>query len=253
MQNNSTPKISIIITIFVIVFFLVFSFYIKPSNKNIVSDPNKENDQSYIWPSEELSQGVINEKDNLYLVDIKYPIVKDENISKDIKNFIDVQIVQFKADTSWAIDPSIAPAQQQNLSIYINYQREKNKIADNYIFTIATYTGGAHGLQLTKTFVYNKKGKLISNTDLFSDNKKGLDIVSSFVQKELLNKKVGDASWIENGAGPIFDNYQVFILKEDGVEFIFDPYQVASYAEGKQSIVVPFSVFKDFFNSSIIQ
>ena len=41
------------------------------------------------------------------------------------------------------------------------------------------------------------------------------------------------------------DNYQNWNVTKKGIYITFDPYQVASYAEGPKHVIVPFSALKD--------
>ncbi len=48
------------------------------------------------------------------------------------------------------------------------------------------------------------------------------------------------AAWTE-GAAPTIENYKSWNIQPDGLRITFDPYQVASYAAGHQTIVVPYA------------
>jgi hypothetical protein len=196
------------------------------------------------WPSVEVDKRTISDENQYYTIDVTYPVTKDVAINDKFKAFVEDQIAQFKEDTAWVLDPAIESAAEATLSLTIDYREERSTHADNYIFTISTYTGGAHGLQITKTFAFDAVGTSIMQGDLFANPDTGLKAVATFVQKEIEKKKISDAEWIKDGAGATPDNYQSFIISDAGVTFIFDPYQVAPYAAGTQNILVPFTVFK---------
>ncbi|MFS8085155.1 MAG: RsiV family protein, partial [Acidobacteriota bacterium] len=40
-------------------------------------------------------------------------------------------------------------------------------------------------------------------------------------------------------------NYKAWVITKKGLWIVFDPYQVASYAAGPQTVLVPYSVLKD--------
>jgi hypothetical protein len=107
-------------------------------------------------------------------------------------------------------------------------------------------------LQATHTFAFDATGAPITLNDIFSNPDAGLKDVALFVQKEIEKKKISDLQWIKDGAAPIQDNYQTFVVGDTGITFIFDPYQVAPYAAGVQNILVPFSVFKSNTNTKLI-
>lgn len=220
---------------------------IKPNN-TITETPTLEP-----WTSTEVKKEGISESTDQYSISAHYPITKDDRITTQFKNFVDEQITQFKNDTEWANNPDIAPAQAQTLSLDIDYRNDKSKNADNYVFTVLTYTGGAHGLQATKTFSYDINGKLIKLSDLFTTGESGLKTISTFVIRDLIGRSISDSTWINEGASPNSENYQNFTISEDGLTFIFDPYQVAPYSAGAQNVTVPLTNFKNIANPNIFK
>ncbi len=203
------------------------------------------------WPSVEVKKETFSDSNQYYTIDAAYPLTADPRISDGLKSFIDDQIAQFKSDTSWATDPSISSASEGTLSLSIDYKEQKSKNADVYIFSISTYTGGAHGLQFTRTFNYDQNGKVVALAELFTNGEKGLETIAPFVQKAITAKKISDADWIKDGTAPTLENYQSFVISDEGVTFIFDAYQVAPYAAGTQSILVPITAFKSIANPQI--
>jgi hypothetical protein len=66
-----------------------------------------------------------------------------------------------------------------------------------------------------------------------------------------LKKKLGpdpDTEWIERGAGPDSENYKNWNITQKGLSVTFDPYQVASYAEGEHVIVIPYAALRSVIN-----
>lgn len=236
-------KFSIILTIIAVIIIGWVVFTHQNPTGPVVIDPNTQ-PVTVSWPSVEVDKKTISDENQYYTIDVTYPVTKDVAINDKFKAFAEDQIVQFKEDTAWVMDPAIESAAEGTLSLTIDYREERSTHADNYIFTISTYTGGAHGLQITKTFAFDAVGTPIMQSDLFANPDTGLKAVAAFVQKEIEKKKISDAEWIKDGAGATPDNYQSFIISDAGVTFIFDPYQVAPYAAGTQNILVPFTVFK---------
>jgi hypothetical protein len=204
-----------------------------------------------VWPSVEVKKEKITDANQYYNIDAAYPVTNDTRISDQFKSFVDDQIAQFKDDTSWATDPSIDSAAENSLSLDIDYIENKSAHVDTYVFSIVTYTGGAHGLQVTRTFAFDANGKALKLADVFTNGEQGLKTIAPFVQKEITKKGISDAKWIADGAAPNADNYQNFIVGDDGVTFVFDPYQVAAYAEGIQNILVPLSIFRGIANPEL--
>ncbi len=204
-----------------------------------------------LWQSVEVKKENISDSNQYYTIDVSYPVTKDDRITGQFKTFAEGQIAQFKDDTSWVSDPSIDSASSGALSLTIDYKEQKSTLVDAYVFDITTYTGGAHGLQVTRTFSFNKDGRALTLADLFTNGEAGLKTISPFVQSELTKKAISDAKWIAEGAAANAENYQNFVISDAGVTFIFDPYQVAAYAAGTQNILVPTSVFKTIANPDL--
>ncbi|MGH9762298.1 MAG: RsiV family protein, partial [Blastocatellia bacterium] len=66
-----------------------------------------------------------------------------------------------------------------------------------------------------------------------------------------LNKKLGtdsDADWINKGAAAKASNYKVWNVTSRSLVITFDPYQVASYAAGDQTVRIPYTAIKDILD-----
>jgi hypothetical protein len=245
-------KFSIFITVIalLVIGWVVFTHHDRTTNPIPTPDVGTP---TASWPSVEVDHKTISDSNQYYTIDAMYPITKDTGINDQFKAFAEDQVAQFKDDTSWATDPSIDSASKGSLSLDLSYREERSAIADNYIFTIATYTGGAHGLQATRTFSFDQYGAPIALSDLFTNTDAGLKTIAPFVQAELTKKNVADAATIKEGTAPTKENYQNFFISDTGVSFIFDPYQVAPYSEGTQVILVPFPVFKKVANPTLFK
>lgn len=201
------------------------------------------------WPSDEVSQEKINQTDKGYQITATYPVTQSSAVSAYFRTFVDNAITQFKEDTAWATE--IDNAESRSLMLSVDYDHSKSALTDNYIFHVGSYTGGAHGLQTTKTFVFTQKGQPLTVVDLFTNGKDGLKTIAPYVQKELLTRDFAEKSWVEEGTAADELNYQNFFVDDNGVTFIFDPYQVAYYAAGEQRVTVPVSAFKSIASKEI--
>lgn len=115
------------------------------------------------------------------------------------------------------------------------------------------YSGAAH--PLTQRVVLNfvkETGQIIRLEDIFSKESldDGLSIVSSVVKPKIVehlsvmireNKGEGSGAdaFEETGADPKLENYQVFYIHSDRIEWVFGQYQVAPYVFGEIKIAVP--------------
>jgi len=116
-------------------------------------------------------------------------------------------------------------------------------------FAIDTYgEGAAHGNLNSLVFNYDlASGRQLRLVELFRPNANYLAVISNYAIREL-KKQLGpdtDTDWIERGAAASEENYMAWALTRQGLEITFDPYQVASYAEGPHKVVVPYSVLRN--------
>ena len=120
----------------------------------------------------------------------------------------------------------------------------------NVSFETYTYSGGAHGITVVNTFVYDANtGERMELGDVFS-----LDtpIDSSFLKRigELslnalkdMDPKLETYSFAEEGTKPLPENFQTWTLEPDGMHLIFSDYQVGPYVVGRPEIVIPYEKF----------
>ncbi len=236
---NKKQIIFFIVAVLAIVAFVAIGF--KKSGEDIKTS-NTSPDGTAINPAEETDKVRISEKNEHYTIDAVYPKVTSDAISTYFKSYVEGEVTQFKNDTSWVND--VGSASEGMLSLSISYEVVKSSTVQNYIFSESSYTGGAHGLQVRRTFSFDKGGQLLSISGLFTNGMDGLSAFSKLVQKELLKRENAQSDWIADGASPKEENYQAFVVTDEGLTVLFDPYQVAPYAEGNIDIAIPVSSFK---------
>lgn len=120
---------------------------------------------------------------------------------------------------------------------------------------VSYFAGAAHPNTETKTQNFQRNPSLeLELRDLFSESTKYLDILSQYCIADLHKQKsmrwVGydDAieqlktlrdEWILSGAGPKYENFTCFSLRNNGIVIHFDTYTVGSHAEGKYTVFIP--------------
>ena len=111
-------------------------------------------------------------------------------------------------------------------------------------FGRSEYTGGAHGNFWTLVFNYDlKNNKKIELPELFKPDAAFLKILSDYAIADL-KKQIGDGyESIIDGAGAKIENFARWNITKEGLKFSFDPYQVASYAQGGFEVTVPYEKF----------
>lgn len=256
-MNRPTSKTTLILLLALVLAVIGLVLYLHHGDENVesvnVPETTPVSTTPTEWPSAKVKDVVISDKASYYTIDAVYPQVKDDVITGYFKNFVDSAIASFKDDTSWAAGDgaNAAPAEAGALSLDIKYTEQKSAAADNYVFSITTYTGGAHGLQATKTFSFSPTGQQIMLAALFKNGITGLKTIAPYVRQTLAQQPGADTQMINDGTAPTADNFQNFVITDDGLTFIFDPYQVAPYAAGTQTVKVPLSVFKSIASTDV--
>jgi hypothetical protein len=85
---------------------------------------------------------------------------------------------------------------------------------------------------------------MLTLEDLFLADSGYLKTIADFCIAELRKLDLGDDDWIRRGAGPEAKNYACWNITPEGLEFMFDAYQVAPYAAGRQEIDIPYPALK---------
>ena len=116
-----------------------------------------------------------------------------------------------------------------------------------YIVELSMYEGGAHGIEQKLAMNFDEKtGKQITYDDLFVQ---GYDHRLREMLLEKLKKHTNTHSLEElQEEGYLFsmDIYapQNFILDDDGITFIYNPYEIAAYAKGRTELTLSYAELK---------
>jgi hypothetical protein len=190
-------------------------------------------------------------EDEEYKIESKYPVFT-EGLSKDVQEKINLKVKDFitksvdESKTEFdilskeliALGSSAKPQYLGNVSVKSDLS--KNPFL-NVTFEIYAFSGGAHGITMLKTFVFDSKsGEEVSLQEVFTgEYLKTLSILS----KEALESKDpnGDIySFIEEGTTPEPDNFSTYTLEGDGMHITFSDYQVGPYVVGHPEIVISY-------------
>ena len=112
------------------------------------------------------------------------------------------------------------------------------------IFYNYTFMGGAHGGTSSTTLNYDlKNNRELKLADVFEPNSNYLKAISDYAIADLKPRigEMSDDEWISTGAGATAENYQSWNLTKKGLLITFDQYQVAAYAAGPQTVIIPYS------------
>ncbi len=116
-----------------------------------------------------------------------------------------------------------------------------------------TYTGGAHGYGATTFLNFEKQnGVELENHQLFEDYE-GFETVAEklFREKEGLSEddNINTTGFMFNG--DTFHLSENIGYTEEGIQLIYNQYEVASYADGPINLIIPFEEANDFLKHKV--
>jgi hypothetical protein len=171
-----------------------------------------------------------------------------------IKTLVTKPVAAFEKEISTMIAEDTLNKGVKNV-IEINYDivyADDDLISVNFLES--TFTGGAHGNYTYFTVNYDlKNNRKIQLADLFQPRAKYLETVAAAATRDLQNRKAPDSTdnlgyaqdIFKEGALPTAENYQSWNLSRKGLLITFAPYQVASFADGTQTVIVPYAQLKN--------
>ncbi len=111
-----------------------------------------------------------------------------------------------------------------------------------------TYLGGAHGMPYMETYIFNlETGDRLSLKDFVTVSEEELkDAVTAAMNKRI--QAEGPELFWEDAEQTVHErvgyDYPYAYLAEDGIVFYFEPYLLASYAQGFVDVKIPYDVLK---------
>ncbi|MDQ0360222.1 RsiV family protein [Breznakia pachnodae] len=126
----------------------------------------------------------------------------------------------------------------------------------NLIFIFTFYQGGLHPVSYYSTETYDmNNGELVELENIFSDFNKDKKEIQELLQLEAKNiihspELIKLDDWY-NKKSKLYKHD--FIITKEGVQFLFDDYEIGAYAEGKQKITLKYSDIKQYLSEEFIE
>lgn len=119
----------------------------------------------------------------------------------------------------------------------------------SFKFDFAFYSdGAAHPGLNSITLNYDLgMGRELGLDDLFLPHSRYLEAIAQYCVTELRKQPYSD-SFTLNGTQPTLQNFRNWNITMDGLMITFDEYQVAPYAAGPQTVVVPYGELTEFID-----
>ncbi|MFH1401856.1 MAG: DUF3298 and DUF4163 domain-containing protein [Parcubacteria group bacterium] len=216
-----------------------------------------------------VSTSTISQTDSFYNIKADWPqFTKVEAVfNEKISGFIEEKVDAFKKDAkdSWdARNATLLPGEE----LSANPQEPFDFIADwkarqvndkyvSFVMTMYYFTGGAHGINEVSAFNYDVASKKeITTSGFFNSSEENLQKLSDLAIREVVSHLENNAgsvdesmkAWVEEGAGPDWENFKNFNFDNSSMVIYFQQYQVAAGAFGPITI----TLFKDALEQNSI-
>ena len=223
------------------------------------------NEQVIEFTNGKFSSKTFAEKNKLkkFEISVEYPVISGVNIASATKfnELAKVRSISSVAEfrkammAQTAADVKNFPSGMTN-TLDVGYNVEW--ATDDFVsisFMTSEFTGGAHGNYYTSALNFDlKTGKEIKLADLFEPNSAYLKKISDYSIADLKTRlgEMSDDEWITNGAGNNAENYESWFLTKKGLMITFNPYQVAAYAAGMQTVIIPYSELSEILRKQMV-
>ncbi len=197
-------------------------------------------------------------------IDAEYPQLTGsgspnyEKFNQTVRGLVIKKVSMFKQEMAPdAEDPPTDESTTESTGSDLDIAYKLDLAKDDLIslrFVVGSYSAGAaHPNSYSEVINFDlKNGKLLKLGDLFQPGSKYLQTIAAYCIAQLKGQgeqkgenALEDDDWIQRGAGPDEENYSSWTIGRKGIGITFDAYQVASYAEGPQYVLLPYSSLKD--------
>jgi hypothetical protein len=186
-----------------------------------------------------------------YTIEVAMPVMNGSD-DPHVVNFNKAvsQVVQQEVDT-FKKSLEELPAAPISAGSYFAIHHVPILVTGNIVslqLKVETYAdGAAHPFDYTVTFNYDLDKGELALADLFKPGANYLQALADYCTTEL-NKTDLASVLSTDGLRPTAENYRNWNMTADGLVITFNEYQVAPYAAGPQTVVVPYAALKDLIN-----
>ena len=172
---------------------------------------------------------ILSYEEEVEVADIPSAISSFNNSYKTLQKMFPDESIPWEAK----IDAEIAYENNDLITIMLN----------SYIFT-----GGAHGYGSTRFLNFEKKSGLeLARNDLFKNQGNFVDFAE---ERFRMQEKIPDDQSI-NSTGLMFELDEFYLpenigFTESGLKLLYNPYEVASYADGTIEMTIPYGEVEKF-------
>ncbi|MBO5787219.1 MAG: DUF3298 domain-containing protein [Bacteroidaceae bacterium] len=106
---------------------------------------------------------------------------------------------------------------------------------ENYILNYDEYEGGAHGYYYTAVHTFDPRdGHEVTLDEIMKEGYEEalLHAIAAGIQRYCKANDITELDWLQRGTGELFISKNA-VLRDSCITFIYNPYEIASYAVGK--------------------
>ena len=171
---------------------------------------------------------------------------KVDKFNQDISNIVQAAVDQFRKEL--LNQPAVPISAGSYFDLRYALISPPGPIFSLQIQIEGMYDGAAHPYHVTSAYNYDlETGQVITFERLFIPGSDPLTPISEYCKKELSKRDI-NFDMFAAGADPTAENYSVWNISADGLVIFFNEYQVAPYAAGPQTVVVPFSELENIID-----
>jgi hypothetical protein len=197
-----------------------------------------------------------NNKLKLFEIDAEYPEItggSNPGIAKfnlQAKQIVTKSLAEFRKEMLGQTAEDLKFSKQRGISNYMDISYDVAYATNDFVsiqFYDDTFTGGAHPNHSSFALNYDlKNGRILTLAELFQPKSNYLKALSdySIAKLKAQAEEMTDDEWLTRGAGANAENFRSWNITEKGLMITFDPYQVAAYAAGPQTVLIPYSKLK---------
>ena len=213
--------------------------------KNVLPDEGYVTGLSYYPKLSWNNAGGIMKKESQVDLDIIYPNFTGDDTTRKLNQYIFNLISKIIEDDRKLMSVPSADRQNDTISLTSRYRivGVTNGVVSIEIL-LTDFTGGSNGSHDTSVTINwdLKSNRLLKNSELFC-NKNYIDKLIPLTEESIFKKLYGsdymkdfvpneNDSWTKKGIANKVDNWDNFLLANNGLVVVFQPYRVASGASG---------------------
>lgn len=191
--------------------------------------------------------------DFMLTVEIAYPNwIKDDETALTAVGSL---LTSVRAEFFSAVDLMFAPYSPAG-SLYVTYEEfEHGESLRSVVFTVSTYTGGAHPNHYYVSTVVDTVAErvLTLEEDIFLPDVDIITAVQPIVVADLVEQQgeYADLEWITSGTSDLM-SYTAWAIDTGDLVLYFPPYQVAAYAMGGFTVRIPLAELAGVINPMLL-